>query len=216
MTHCPARTGPRSRRVPDCAARRAPRSTTQTGDETEHRRDRQHHRDPEHPDGHDAVEAAPVHRARAALGERGTDETAEERVTRARRQARHQVMQFHTTAPVSAAPSTAITSSFGTVTMPATVSATARAEQERADDLADRGQQHRAARAGGPRGHQRGDRVRRVVDAVGEREGERHRHRHHESGTHPLIMVATTPRPATRIQPTPDQSRNGPPGRQVR
>ena len=34
-------------------------------------------------------------------------------------------MQFHTTAPVSAAPSTGITSLFGTVTMPSIVFATA-------------------------------------------------------------------------------------------
>ena len=87
MTHWPARTGPRTRRVLRRAARRSAAVDDEPGHEAQHRRDRQHRRDAEHADGLDAVEAAPVHRARASLGERGTDETAEQRVSRARRQA---------------------------------------------------------------------------------------------------------------------------------
>ena len=61
---------------------------------------------------------------------------------------RAHVMQFHTTAPVSAAPSTGITSLLGTVTMPSIVFATALPKQERADDVGHGGEQQPPGRAG--------------------------------------------------------------------
>ena len=87
IAHCPPRTGPRTRI--GRATREPPRDAVgdHPGREPEHGRDRQHRDHAEHADGMQPVEAAPVDGRRAALDDRRADETTEQRVARARRQA---------------------------------------------------------------------------------------------------------------------------------
>ena len=111
---------------------------------------------------------------------------------------RCQVMTFHVTAPVSAAPRTGITSFEGTVTMPAIVLATAVPSSSGPTTLPHRGEHHGLARAGRSGRDQRGDRVRRIVNPVRERERQRHRDRDDE----PCVHRWTPGRPHARPQAT--------------
>ena len=146
-------------------------------------------RDAEHSDRFDAVEAAPVDRARAALGERGADEAAEQRVSRARRQ---------TAPPGEPVPHDRArqrgAEDLGHLIRRNRDDARDRVrhrapEQERTEHVARRREQHRGTRTRGAGRDERRDRVRRVVNTVGERECERHPHRDNKPGAHRQILV---------------------------
>ncbi len=71
-----------------------------------------------------------------------------------------------------------------TVTIPPIVCGDGRADQQRAEQVEDR-REHDALQRGRRAGRdERGDRVRRVVDPVGEREREREQHREQEPRLH--------------------------------
>ena len=128
--------------------------------------------------------------------------------------ARHQVIAFHATAPVSAAPITKTTSSLGTVTIPAIVSATALPRIERSDHVAHCREHNCRTRPSRTRRDQRCDRVRCIVQTVGERERQRHPNRDHHSSTHQQSLLPPQPRRArrsTRACPTDREPPNSSP-----
>ena len=154
------------------------------GGEADHGRDRQDRGNAEHTDRFDSVEAAPVDRAGASLDERGADETAEQRVSRARRK----------TAPPGETVPRNRTGQRGAEDLDhlgrrdrddARDRVRNRApEQERAENVARRREQHRSTGTRGAGRDERRDRVRRVVNTIGEREGQRHPHRENKATAH--------------------------------
>ena len=125
IVHCPARTGPRTRIVARRATRRADRFTTRPARKPNRGANASTPITPSTPTGlipsNPPQFTEPVPPSAIAAPTNPPSSAWPELDGRAR----HQVIAFHATAPVSAAPITNTTSSMGTVTIPAIVSATA-------------------------------------------------------------------------------------------
>ena len=95
-----------------------------------------------------------------------------------------QVTRFHATAAASPAPITSVASDGATVDDAADRVGDRGADEQRPEQVEDRGQHDRLQRRRGPRGDERGDRVRCVVQPVGHREADREQDRDDEPRVH--------------------------------
>ena len=176
------RTAPAPGRPPGGRPQTADRQ--QRGSDAERRRDGERRERSDHADRMPTLDPAPVDRLGAAGDERRSDEAADERVAGARRQPQ---------SPCRDVPDDRREQARGDHLDPGVPAdghdAADRVghrgpDDERAEQIEDRRQQRGLQRPGGARRHERRDRVRGVVDPVGEREQDRERHGETESGVH--------------------------------
>jgi hypothetical protein len=158
-----------------------PARDDQGGERAEHGRDRERDRRADDADRAQAVEAAPLHGVRTALDQRRSDEAAHERMPRARRQPepprqrvprhrRQQAARDHGDRRLAVDRDDA-----------ADGVGDRRADEQRPQRVEDGGEQQRLGGAGHAGRHERRDRVRGVVHAVGEREREHEQQRDPEA-----------------------------------
>ena len=187
ITHSAARIGRLicRRRPPQRPPVEAPEGEPEA--DPEHRRDRQHDQHPEDTDRLVALEAAPVDRPAAGLGQRRAGQPPDQRVGGARGQAPRPGDQVpDASRPSTPDPITATVSSGATVTIPAIVSATAVPTSSAPSMLKVGGEDDRLPGPRAARRDQGGDRVGGVVEAVGE--GERDREGDGETQLHGPII----------------------------
>ena len=199
IVHCPARTGPRTRLVARRATRRARPVHDKAGQKTEDRGQRQHSHHTQHANRFDPVEPAPVHRAGATFRERGADQPAQQCVTGTRREGappsdrvpRHRASQRgaqHEHDLIG-----------GNGDNPSDGVGDRLPEDQRSDHVAQRREHDCRTRLGCTSRDERRDRVRCVVQAVGERECQRHPNRDHYRSAHRQSLVPTAARPRTSL-----------------
>ena len=156
----------------------------QGGERAEHGRDRERDRRADDADRAQAVQPAPLHRVGAALDQRRADEAAHERVARARRQPepprqrvpryrRQQAARDHGDRRLAVDRDDAADRVRDRC-----------ADEQRSERVEHGGEQQRLGWAGHAGRHERRDRVRGVVDAVGERECEHEQQRDPEAEVH--------------------------------
>ena len=188
MTHCPPWTVPCQRWVARLAARRSVADHEQRGEPSEHRRDRERDQRAEDADRMQSVHPAPVDGVDAPLDDGGPDQPADQGVTRARGQpeppgrqvpggGRRQARADHRDR---------LRRRHGHDSSDRVRDGGA--HQQRAQQVEDRREDDRLRRPRGAGGHQRRDRVRGVVQPVGDREAEREEDRDRESCVHPPTL----------------------------
>ncbi len=169
------------------------------GQETEDRGQRQHSHHTQHANRFDPVEPAPVHRAGAAFRERGADQPAQQCVTGTRREGappRDRVPRHRASQRGAQHEHDLIG---GNDDDPSDGVGDRLPEDQRSDHVAQRREHDCRTRPGCTSRDERRDRVRGVVQAVGERERQRHPNRDHYRSAHRQSLVPAVARPRTPL-----------------